>query len=574
MCFDPVTIRNPRTFYRHGIDKLKLQVRCGKCVECRNEIENDWFVRLAYEYYACKENGGAVYFPTLTYNDDCLPLLDTTQQEFDVLNDVVGSYVEGVTPRCPQFKMHGFDKEQVRKFFKSFRQNSHSPYLPKDLRLNILDGVKYFLVSEYGGCKHRPHYHVLLFLPKKVDSYILKKVLELSWSDRIPYTSAPQYVRTLVEQSDSIKELLRHGQMVELERYFVLPPRRGQYIPQVFHRKGFVSWSSIHGSEVKSVACVRYVLKYLFKDSEFMKRPLVSVLQDYMDLLPPMKNIHNDAQLLAIKKLKDFFPFRLSSQKLGESLFKQLNIAELDADETQSAEKILINNQVSVPEDNCLYRVPQYIIRRLFYDHRDIGQKKNVCQINEIGKHILSMKYNYTVNYLVKRYKFCLEPAFVAKASQTFHDEFKCRWHITFDEFKRFVDEKFSGLFESFRDLAVYGIVYNDVSYENCPVDLTLKNLIKYAPTVFQQKIDTYNNKDEDYYFNLPQSLSQRSTAEFHSLQRFLYNELECFDKYQWTIEVLNFIHDKIMYPIIMDKAERKAYRESIHEMYTSYMYN
>lgn len=72
----------------------------------------------------------------------------------------------------------------------------------------------------------------------------------------------------------------------------------------------------------------------------------------------------------------------------------------------------------------------------------------------------------------------------------------------------------------------------------------------------------------------MPEPLSKRSSVEFHSLQRFLYNELECFDKYQWTLDVLNFIQEKIMYPIIIDKAERRAYRESIHEMYTSYMYN
>lgn len=167
MCLNPINIKNPRQFYRLGLDRLTLSVPCGECLECRKQKTNDWFVRLAYEYKDCISHGGSVYFVTLTYNNQSVPVLDTTSDEFLVLNDVHGEFVDGVSPVVPKFTHKGFNKKQVRNFFKSMRQWFTCPTLPKRYRLNIPDGVKYFLVSEYGGTTHRPHYHFLLFLPKK-----------------------------------------------------------------------------------------------------------------------------------------------------------------------------------------------------------------------------------------------------------------------------------------------------------------------------------------------------------------------------------------------------------------------
>lgn len=575
MCLNPITIRNPRTFYRHGIDKILLTVPCNKCTECKNELTNDWFVRLAYEYYDTIRSGGAFYFPTLTYNDDSRPVLDTTLPEFQCLNDVHGRYVPGVTPTVPQFVQYGFNKSHAQKFFKSLRQNFNSPYLPEDLRLHIPSGVKYFLVSEYGGETHKPHYHVLLSLPKEVDSYALKKVLEISWSDRIAFSDAPYYVQTLATKHYPYVEKLAHGQYVELERYFILPPRRGQKTPQIFHRKGFVSWSKKHGPKVQSVACVRYILKYLFKDSQFMCRPLVSLLDDYIQSLPPIKTITNDVQLALIKKLKDFFPFRLSSQKLGDSLFRQLDLKNLSEDETYSALDKLQNNQVSVPNDTVLYSIPKYIVRRLFYNYRDIGLKKNVCQLDSVGAQVLRMKYNYTVDYLAKRYSFLQSDSFINMADSTFFDEFRFKYGLSYDQFHSFVTEKFSGMFEDFHDLAIYNLVFRDVSYDGVDVsDLTLKDLTSNGINIFNQKIDTYNNPDEDYYYNLPDPLNKLDTREFNYLRRNLYNALPQFDKYQFVVDAFEFIFQKVMYRVIQEKEQQKAYRDAMHQLYTNFMYN
>lgn len=79
MCYRPVRIKNTRTCFRAGLDKEYIYVPCNHCAECRQQKQNEWYVRLAYERDELVRRGGAVYFITLTHNNRSIPRFDSSK---------------------------------------------------------------------------------------------------------------------------------------------------------------------------------------------------------------------------------------------------------------------------------------------------------------------------------------------------------------------------------------------------------------------------------------------------------------------------------------------------------------
>ena len=94
-------------------------VPCGKCDVCKQNKMKDWLFRLQFDVDASVN----CFFVTLTYNDENLP-----------------EYV------C---------KEDVQKFFKRLRKRCVKPS-------SIHPNIEYFIVSEYGSLRNRPHYHAVV----------------------------------------------------------------------------------------------------------------------------------------------------------------------------------------------------------------------------------------------------------------------------------------------------------------------------------------------------------------------------------------------------------------------------
>ena len=66
--------------------------------------------------------------------------------------------------------------------------------------------LKYFVVSEFGHEKNvLPHYHVLFFLPKKVDTFVFQVLCELAWSRRIKSADIPAVVSDYIESKGGVK---------------------------------------------------------------------------------------------------------------------------------------------------------------------------------------------------------------------------------------------------------------------------------------------------------------------------------------------------------------------------------
>lgn len=121
----------------------KQIVPCGKCVACRSNIRQQWFIRLKYE----QEKADASYFITLTYDDSKLPIF---------IDRGSGDCTPAVNKRDCQLFM-----KRLRKSISKISPNT---------------SVKYYLSSEYGPNTNRPHYHLILFMYGCDPSYFDKEM--------------------------------------------------------------------------------------------------------------------------------------------------------------------------------------------------------------------------------------------------------------------------------------------------------------------------------------------------------------------------------------------------------------
>lgn len=132
MCLSPVMIDNPNRHYTknpysiyYDTSSQKMAVPCGRCPVCIALRQNYLVQRVQME---CIDN--LLFFGTLTYNQETLP--SVTVNGYDI------KYAD------------------IRHFQDMMR------YVRKHTNLHF----RYMAVSEFGGRRHRPHFHFLLFLPK------------------------------------------------------------------------------------------------------------------------------------------------------------------------------------------------------------------------------------------------------------------------------------------------------------------------------------------------------------------------------------------------------------------------
>lgn len=124
MCITPVILKKSKLKETFIDDFTNLQVPCGKCIECKKQRVNSWYVRLENEL----KRSTSAYFVTLTYDDTNLPYTDN-------LNDT----------------LHFAD---VQRMFKRLRKKEAKKHTNK---------LAYYCVGEYGERYYRPHYHLIVF---------------------------------------------------------------------------------------------------------------------------------------------------------------------------------------------------------------------------------------------------------------------------------------------------------------------------------------------------------------------------------------------------------------------------
>ena len=138
MCKAPILIDNPDYNspvkdpvyrYTHNVKDFKIAVPCGRCSSCVHLKQIYIVQRVQMEAL-----NNDLFYGTLTYNNDSLPIAQ--------YGDIRFAYPD-----------YGDWQKAVKMIRKDY----------PDLEF------KYMLISEYGGKKHRPHFHFILSVPRKSD---------------------------------------------------------------------------------------------------------------------------------------------------------------------------------------------------------------------------------------------------------------------------------------------------------------------------------------------------------------------------------------------------------------------
>ncbi len=177
MCLSPRKLSNGRN------------VRCGKCLECVSQYQDQWMIRMAEESLDWKY----CFFLTLTYDPEHLPtipfgvalsLLRKANGPFvyshsSFLDALAHNLVKGdqywkdrkdMRPMFDYLRLDQFDPDDdrictveipyvnysdIRSWFKVVRQSFYRDF-------GSWPRFKYFLCSEYGPQTSRPHYHIFI----------------------------------------------------------------------------------------------------------------------------------------------------------------------------------------------------------------------------------------------------------------------------------------------------------------------------------------------------------------------------------------------------------------------------
>lgn len=178
MCVSPITLT------RKVAGRMYSQtVPCGKCVECKRAQQNEYV-------FKCVESAkqyGNVWFITLTYNNDNVPI---TFDEDGEIDESTGEFMDEIlTLRREDIKLW---KKRVKK--------AYEKKYGKRLDLH------YLIAGEYGPKTHRPHYHCMFFGLSKEAAHML----EVDWNKHYGFTYF-KYIPSLpVNGVDNVERTSRY----------------------------------------------------------------------------------------------------------------------------------------------------------------------------------------------------------------------------------------------------------------------------------------------------------------------------------------------------------------------------
>lgn len=479
MCYRPVRIKNTRINFRPGLDKEYIYVPCNHCAECRQQKQNEWYVRLAYERDELVRRGGAVYFITLTHNNRSIPRFDSSK---------IACLQEYHNVDMSQFDGHFvFDKLELLAFLKHLRQVFKEKY-------NV-DGLKYFFVSELGtddNHTHRTHYHGYLFSPIKFQNpQKLLGIFNYCWSDRVKIGDYPDLVVSDRALSDSFERGFYY------QNNDVIVRQNNGCAGVTYHlRKGFCSWSKDPESkeyrpEIVNNLGLKYAMKYLDKDDLFMgfsiskdiefvlsKCPSISDLEEKKELCD--KDFYQ-SQIDAIRYLKNCLPFHVQSSKIGISLVQQFG-------NTYSYSDLVQKNKIPVTSDSNMYFIPQYVLRHLLYtddfsfDRLQMGYEPRGHVLNELGYKVAKEQLLFRVLQKTEQYEHILSSKFISRYHSLPSDR---KVNVNINHLREF-SAQYS------QEIAYYEIIFRGV-YGLFPKDFHIdkKYIPLYADELMSAKLDS-----------------------------------------------------------------------------------
>lgn len=318
MCKHPIIIKNPSRRYRDGIDKRFFAVPCGYCSDCIKKDQDDWFVRCFFEFKRIKNIRGTIFFPTFTYNDENLPYYKDEENGFT----------------CPCFSYSDI---------KSFRDKlrvllSRSGYDSK--------GLRYIIVSEYGGKYGRPHYHCLMFCPFKISINDMLYFLRKSWT------------------------------------------------------KGFVGVCK-KGLEIKSVNGVQYCMKYVSKEQHWSK---YYGIYSYLNLLKNDVKLYKPSASEKLMKFRRCMPKHYQSTNFGSYAFDKIT------DSSIISGVIDLSHFGFITKNKFKYKIPRYYLNKILKQNDLYGTQIPTERYEKLFVDIILKTFENDYNnlqHIKSYYDFC-----------------------------------------------------------------------------------------------------------------------------------------------------------------------
>ena len=566
MCYAPIRIKNNRKFYRPLVDQLYTTVPCGKCRECVTNARHDWFVRLYYEWKRFKLLGGSTFFITLTFNDDELPKYQVSEDDNKLVYDwwqfllehnAIDSSVHQRMQRYEEYwqtaytsipdifnlelaQLHGFNKRDVQNFFKSLRQ-----YLSK-----YKDGeIKYYLVCEYGEQLHRPHYHLLLFVPYQIDPAVLREYVELSWCRKVIVDDVPQYIKAhaLDVKKNSYKRFSSLG--TKWNDWII--KRNNNNSVFYFHLRGFCNYAkdknnpNVQRPLVDSVSSIEYVTKYFHKFDSYLNKDIYRQFYDYYKILRASLLYYNQNRKINIslppyraeEKLRkviqsfgDFFPFTLNSNGIGVNLLQKISGMPHDSKMQYLAKE---STPITIDGDTHHYKVPSYILNRLFYYNEN-----NPCydtplrKVTFLGLECIKLRYDLKIQNFIRSIE-SVDKVYIPILQTKEKEQFQSAFNLTIDEYLQRYRTLMFGI--TYKHLAMYAICFKDVScgeLRSTYQDFSLDDFVTLSQDMFDYKVDTNNDMIENL-------LVVNSNARANT-----FNTLPLFYGLDLIIEAHNYIRN------------------------------
>lgn len=137
MCFSPLTIKTNSVYRSRYYTPAFNHVPCGKCLECRNQRQDEWITRLSADVWDLYSRGGIGIFTTLTFNNYYLPS--------------VTFFCDGELHSAPCF-----DGDYLSKFLADIKTRLWRKFGKSSYR--------YFGCMEFGKHTKRQHLHIAFLL--------------------------------------------------------------------------------------------------------------------------------------------------------------------------------------------------------------------------------------------------------------------------------------------------------------------------------------------------------------------------------------------------------------------------
>lgn len=285
MCLKYVKIQNS-----HPAGITHCYVPCGECADCRRQKQRAWQFRINSEFLYLIRQGWHVGFCTLTYNDEHLPKIPRMC--------FISEYKD----------IPCFSRSDVRQWIDGVRQYCKYHYdMTKDRR------IRYFVASELGTLRHRPHYHAILAWPPDLSYEEMHRICTEQWNSK------------------------------EHPRGFLFP-------------RHYLGDARMMSFEVVGDAskCFQYISKYVCKDLELEK------LKEGSKFYDDRKHYEEGSDERYLNDVyRNTLSFHIQSQSLGFEAIKNL---------TDEEKMEVFANGLSFVGDGEIYQVPMYIKNKLVYD--------------------------------------------------------------------------------------------------------------------------------------------------------------------------------------------------------------